>query len=115
MWILKLDEHGNADKDVGISGSGSDHASPGGFSLSQNYPNPFNPSTRIRFHLPRSSFVLLTAYNLLGQEIETLVRGWYPAGAFEVDWTPEDLSSGTYVYRLQTGGWAATRRSILQR
>lgn len=74
---------------------------PKQYSLSQNYPNPFNPATTIRFALPKESFVTLKIFNLLGQEIATLVDGPKPMGENQVQWQAGDLPSGVYLYRLE--------------
>lgn len=73
---------------------------PTAFALHQNYPNPFNPSTVISFQLPVSSYVTLTVYNLLGQEVTTLVNEEKTEGTYEVRWNASDVSSGVYFYRL---------------
>jgi hypothetical protein len=74
-----------------------------GFLLAQNYPNPFNPSTTIPFYLEQGDNVTLRVYNMLGQEVATLVDGYTTAGAHEVRWDANDLPSGMYLYRLQRG------------
>jgi len=73
---------------------------PGGFALHQNFPNPFNPSTSISYDLKSESRVRLTVFNMLGQEIATLVDDRLPAGAYKVAWHPS-VSSGVYFYRLE--------------
>jgi len=70
------------------------------FSLSKNYPNPFNPSTTIEFSLPRSAFVTLKVYNLLGKEVATLIDEPRSAGIHKFNWDARGLASGVYVYRL---------------
>ena len=70
------------------------------FELSQNYPNPFNPSTQINYNLPQSGVVTLSVYNLLGQEVASLVNEQKEAGTYTVQWAPKNLASGVYVYRL---------------
>ncbi len=70
------------------------------FSLSQNYPNPFNPSTTIKYGLPFVSDVRITIYNLLGQEIETLVDGTQNAGYHETTWNASNKASGIYLYTI---------------
>ena len=74
---------------------------PEQFSLSQNYPNPFNPSTNIRYFLPKSCFVTIKIYNLLGNEIETLQNQQQAAGEYQVNWNAKNLSSGLYFCRMQ--------------
>lgn len=74
---------------------------PTNFRLNQNYPNPFNPSTTIGFNLPISGQINLGIFNLHGQKIALLVNETMPAGSYEVQWQPENLSSGLYLYRIQ--------------
>ena len=83
------------------------------FTLDQNYPNPFNPSTTIDFAIPQSSFITLKIYNILGNEIETLLNEQRPAGVYKVNWMPTDLPNGIYLYQLQAGDFNETRRLIL--
>ena len=68
--------------------------------MSQNYPNPFNPSTTIRYALPTESKVSLSIFNLLGEQIATLVNTTQSAGYHEVNFNASDLSSGIYLYRI---------------
>src|SRR5204862_573609 len=75
---------------------------PRHFSLEENYPNPFNPSTTIRYSLPTDSYVKLSIYNMLGQEISTLVNQRKGAGVYTVSWDASNVSSGVYFYRLAT-------------
>jgi hypothetical protein len=75
------------------------------YQLSQNYPNPFNPSTKIKYTLTTSSFVTIKVYNLLGNEIVTLVNGIKPAGTFEVDFNASEIPSGIYFYKLEAGNF----------
>ena len=88
---------------------------PSGFHLSQNSPNPFNPSTTIEYTLPKSGFVSLIVYNLLGQEVARLVNGEFDAGNHKVRWDASDMASGVYLYRLQTGDFVKTRKMVLLR
>ncbi len=85
------------------------------FRLYQNYPNPFNPETVIKFSLPQSSIATLMIYNLLGQDIETLVNDFRAAGEYEIKWRPRSLASGLYFYRLQAGNFSETKKLVLQR
>lgn len=73
---------------------------PKEFSLSQNYPNPFNPSTTIEFALPRSSFIELKVYDVLGNKIANIYEGYTQAGYFKTDFNASNLASGIYFYRL---------------
>jgi len=83
------------------------------FRLSQNYPNPFNPSTNIEFSISRSEFVTLKIYNLLGQEISSLVSEKLNAGSYTFSWDAGKLSSGVYLYQLEAGDYAQTRKMVL--
>jgi hypothetical protein len=93
-----------------------DHSEhPWEFALYQNYPNPFNPSTTIRFAIPDSRFTLLRIFNLLGQQVATLVNEMKQAGQYEVKWDAEGLASGVYLYRLEAGEFQETKRMVLMR
>ena len=96
--------------------------SPTEFSLAQNYPNPFNPSTTIRYSIPNvtlsgveGSRVLLKVYDVLGNEIATLVNEEKPAGNYKVEFNASNLASGIYFYRLQAGSFVETKKMILLR
>jgi hypothetical protein len=86
---------------------------PGEFSLHQNYPNPFNPSTTIRYALPDASVVRLVVYDLLGRAVAVLAEGMKEAGLHETLFDAAGLPSGVYFYRLQAGGFAATKKLAL--
>jgi hypothetical protein len=86
---------------------------PEAFSLSQNYPNPFNPSTTIEFSLPKQSKVTLTVYNVLGQEVATLVSATLGAGRYSTQFDASKLSSGTYIYRLTADNFMKTSKMML--
>jgi hypothetical protein len=86
---------------------------PTQFALRQNYPNPFNPVTTVSFDLPRSSHVELVVYNVLGQEVATLVNETLPAGRYVRTFTAGTLASGTYFYRIAAGSFLETRRMML--
>jgi hypothetical protein len=82
--------------------------------LEGNYPNPFNPQTTIRFSLPAADVVHLTVFNMLGQQVATLLSGdARPAGIQEVSFDAASLPSGVYLYRLEAGGMAASGRMTL--
>lgn len=88
-------------------------AVPAAFNLRQNFPNPFNPSTTIRFTLPERQQVSLKVYNLLGEEVATLVDAPVEAGESSVEFTANRLPSGMYLYRLEAGSATQTRRMML--
>lgn len=83
------------------------------FSLNQNYPNPFNPSTKIKYSIPHYSFVQIKIFDILGNEIKTLIKGEKPAGNYEADFNAIELPSGIYIYRLTAGSYSASRKMIL--
>ncbi len=90
------------------------------FNLAQNYPNPFNPATRIKYSVPKiinnqSSIINLKVYDVLGNEIATLVNEDKPAGDYEVDFNASKFSSGVYFYKLTAGGITMTKKMVLLR
>jgi len=85
------------------------------FTLNQNYPNPFNPSTRISFSIPENSFVTLKVYDVLGNEVETLVNRELSAGSYEVEFISENVTSGVYFYNLTAGKFSKTMKMILSK
>lgn len=98
----------------------SDGTAPADFTLEQNYPNPFNPTTLIRFSVPVTSRVRISIYNLLGQRVRDLVDESFANGVQEVSWDGRDntgrlLSSGTYIYRMQSGNFVETRKMVLMK
>jgi hypothetical protein len=104
-WILKT---------ATLTSAGDDGAlAPLSFSLDQNYPNPWNPSTRIRYGLPHNSFVVLTVYNTLGQQVAQLVNEQQEMGYHEAVLRGDGLASGVYYYRLQVGEFVASKKLLL--
>lgn len=99
----------------GISSVDQLQSFPDGFLLSQNYPNPFNPSTIIRFQVPNSSFVNLKVYDVLGNEIETLINEGKPVGSYEIVFDAKELSSGMYFYTIKAERFIQTKKMILIR
>ena len=86
---------------------------PNKFELGQNYPNPFNPSTSISFSLPQAGNVKLAVYNLLGQEVQTLVNGFMESGSHTVNFEAKNLNSGIYLYKLEANGISSVRKMTL--
>jgi len=86
---------------------------PTEFVLEQNYPNPFNPRTKINFSLPESSFTSLKIYDVLGNEVATLINEEKPAGIYDVEFDAGKLTSGFYIYRMQAGNYFDSKKMIL--
>lgn len=85
------------------------------FALRQNYPNPFNPTTTISYEIPERSFVKLTVWDLLGKEVAVLVAKEQSAGTHQASFDARGLSSGTYLYRLETGSSVKVMKMLLIR
>jgi len=83
------------------------------YNLSQNYPNPFNPSTQITYSIPKNEKVRLAIYNVLGKQVAELVNGNKSAGTYTVDFSAENLSSGVYFYKLETGNTVLSKKMML--
>jgi hypothetical protein len=83
------------------------------FNLNQNYPNPFNPSTKIKYSIPQSSKVVIKVFDILGNEIETLVNEEKPAGTYEITWYADQLPSGVYFYKMQANDFINSKKMIL--
>jgi hypothetical protein len=83
------------------------------YKLHQNYPNPFNPLTTIKYQIPELSFIILKVYDVLGNEVATLVNSERSTGNYEIEYNASDLSSGIYFYRLQAGSFIETKKMIL--
>jgi len=81
--------------------------------LFDNYPNPFNPSTKITYQLPELNFVTLKVYDVLGNEVSTLVNEEKPAGSYEVEFNGKGLTSGIYFYRLRAGSFFEIKKMVL--
>jgi len=86
---------------------------PTDYSLSQNFPNPFNPSTKISWQVPVGSWQTLKVYDVLGNEVATLVDEYIPAGSFEVEWNASNYPSGVYFYQLKTENYIENKKMIL--
>ena len=86
---------------------------PGNFYLSQNYPNPFNPVTNIRFTISELRFTILKVYDVLGNEVATIVNEEKSPGMYEVEFNAENLSNGFYFYQLTAGTFSEKKKMIL--
>jgi subtilisin-like proprotein convertase family protein len=125
-WVLALEDNNGANNGLlkswglvfnkgEITGVGNPSTKlfPENYYLFQNYPNPFNPSTVISWQSLLSSWQTLKVFDVLGNEIATLVDEYKPAGSYEVDFNASILSSGVYFYQLKSGDFVQTRKMIL--
>lgn len=99
-------------KDINLK---KDNFSDLSYSLDQNFPNPFNPSTKIRFSIPEDSFVSLKIYNMLGEEIASLVNEMKPKGIYDIEYNAGNLTSGVYFYTLEANGFSETKKFLLMK
>ncbi len=86
---------------------------PTGYALHQNYPNPFNPSTVISYQIPTSAFVRLRVFDVLGNEVASLINKEQHGGYYNVTFNANNLTSGIYFYRLEAGNYSETKKLIL--
>jgi plastocyanin len=98
---------------VGLTGIMDQNEQPDRFIVEQNYPNPFNPTTTISYALAQSDLVTVKVFNLLGEELATIVNGKESAGPHEIQFNAANLPSGIYFYRVQTGNAVQMRRMLL--
>jgi hypothetical protein len=98
-----------------VNSLGNNTPPPHNFSLEQNYPNPFNPSTRIQYSLENAAQVSLKVYNLLGQDVATLVNDRQEAGNYTVPFNAIKFSSGVYFYRLEAGSFVSMKKLVLMK
>jgi len=83
------------------------------FELGQNYPNPFNPTTHIRFNIPETASTKLTVFNVMGEEVATLVNGVMQAGGHTVSWNASSMPTGVYFYQLESANFSQTKKLLL--
>jgi hypothetical protein len=88
---------------------------PKEFILNQNYPNPFNPSTNIEFSIPKSEFVTLKVYSILGEEVANLVSEKLTTGQYRCEWDANGLASGVYLYRIQAGEYVEAKKMVMMK
>ncbi|MBS1513810.1 MAG: T9SS type A sorting domain-containing protein [Bacteroidetes bacterium] len=91
--------------------SGSEVAA--NYSLEQNYPNPFNPRTTVKFAIPKNEFVKISVFDISGREVQVLVNENLTAGVYETEFRGDNLSSGTYFYKIETPSFSDTKKMIL--
>jgi len=97
----------------GVTSVREEHQLPNAFELQQNFPNPFNPSTSIQYAISSRQFVSLKVYDVLGNEIATLINEEKPAGSYEAEFDANGLSSGVYFYKLTAGDFIMAKKMIL--
>jgi len=90
-----------------------DVTAPLTFDLAQNYPNPFNPSTSIKYSVPESGNIRLSVFNIVGEEVAVLAEGFTQAGIYEVTFDASNLSTGVYLYKLQSANSVQTKKMML--
>ena len=93
--------------------SDREFAQPSSYQLSQNYPNPFNPATVIEFTIPKEDHVTLKVYNMMGQEVETLVDEQMPQGRYKKSFDASRLASGIYLYKIEAGSFSQVKKMTL--
>jgi hypothetical protein len=117
MWYGGTDgilfQTGYATSDLIVSVEEIADVVPTKFILHQNYPNPFNPSTKIIYSVPKISKVVIKIFDVLGNEIETLVNEDKPAGEYEIEFVGDGSTSGIYFYQIKAGEFIQTRKMIL--
>ena len=86
---------------------------PNNFILAQNYPNPFNPSTQIKYSVPKTGFVNLSVYNLLGEKVAELVNNVISAGEYQNNFDASHLPSGVYIAKLISGSYSKSIKMSL--
>lgn len=119
----RTSQYGFVPPDSVVVGVRHENALPEAFLLSQNYPNPFNPSTKIAYAIPKASFVSLKIFNILGQEVASLVNEELKPGSYEVTWDARQTASGlagqfpsgVYFARMTAGDFMATKKVVLLR
>ena len=88
---------------------------PKDYKLFQNYPNPFNSMTKLKFQIPKTSFVKLIIYDILGRETVVLVNENLKAGSYAVEWDAENYPSGVYLYTIMADGYRETKKMVLDK
>jgi len=109
-WELDVDLWLGA---VVMTPTGVEIMHPAAFTLSQNYPNPFNPVTSINFQIPERGLVTIKVFDLLGNEIQTLLNEVKEMGSYSINFNAEDLSSGIYIYKISVNDYIASKKMIL--
>jgi hypothetical protein len=107
FYVIRLDSDGSTSVENTV------YSKPDKFMLIQNYPNPFNPTTTINYSIPERSYVSLKIYDVLGNEVVTLVSEEKPAGSYEIEFNANGMPSGIYLYQLKAGSYSVTKKMLL--
>ena len=99
--------------DILTGNSGFISQTPNSFMLSQNYPNPFNPVTKINYSLPKSGYVSLKIFDILGKEVATLVNEFKTSGNYTIDFAASSYTSGVYFYKLESNNFIEVKKMLL--
>jgi hypothetical protein len=89
------------------------NVTPSAYNLNQNYPNPFNPSTTISYSIPKAGNVVLKIYNILGQEVKTLINQHQQPGSYKINFNASSLTSGVYFYSIKADGYSQVKKMML--
>ena len=111
--LLAAPYYESSDEELYKQGGIDELEIPNIYALGQNYPNPFNPNTTINYQLPQDGFVTLKVYDILGNEVKSLVSEQKSAGTYEVNFDASSLSSGVYIYKIQAGNFVSSKKMIL--
>ena len=112
LWTIEGFYREDGSEVMGTTLNVDNEVLPQSYSLDQNYPNPFNPSTSINFTLQSAGEVSLKVYDVNGVEVAQLASGNYEAGQHRLNFNPENMSSGTYLYVLETGSFREVKRMV---
>ena len=110
VWLIKTNSKG-----VILETSSPTHQLPMNFHLDEPYPNPFNPTTTVKFSVPQSSFVSIKVYDLIGNEVSTLVNSDFTSGNHIVQWDGSGQTTGIYFVRMESGGFVQTKKVMLMK
>ncbi len=108
----KIHSNNSVDKSGTVTAGKSNGVSDD-YRLYQNFPNPFNPATIISYKLNQGGYVSLSVYNLVGQEVSSLVNEYQEAGTYSKQFDASSLSAGIYLYKLQVNGFTSVKRMTL--
>lgn len=112
IYICRLSQGAIVRLKYDLTGINNNNA-PVGFALTQNYPNPFNPATNIKFEIPKTGFVSLKIFDMIGNEISSLVSESKPPGSYDVSWDASNFPSGVYFYELRAGEFTERKKMVL--